>query len=99
MNSFPVGYIQYIIDGIWTDFLPSDNKEVNCLGVLYVSRIFAIYRNAKRNWQRIQEHFFFATFHPLKDYSLEASTKYCALFGNDFLLLCCCICNMDILSV
>ncbi|XP_014379351.1 probable methyltransferase TARBP1 isoform X1 [Alligator sinensis] len=27
--------------------------------------------NAKRNWQRIQEHFFFATFHPLKDYSLE----------------------------
>ncbi|XP_027726618.1 probable methyltransferase TARBP1 isoform X3 [Vombatus ursinus] len=27
--------------------------------------------NAKKNWQRIQEHFFFATFHPLKDYSLE----------------------------
>ncbi|XP_055969559.1 probable methyltransferase TARBP1 isoform X2 [Sorex fumeus] len=27
--------------------------------------------NAKKNWQRIQEHFFFATFHPLKDYCLE----------------------------
>ncbi|XP_074079086.1 putative methyltransferase TARBP1 isoform X1 [Macrotis lagotis] len=27
--------------------------------------------NAKKNWQRIQEHFFFATFHPLKDYNLE----------------------------
>ncbi|XP_054250870.1 probable methyltransferase TARBP1 [Indicator indicator] len=27
--------------------------------------------NAKRNWQRIQDHFFFATFHPLQDYSLE----------------------------
>lgn len=30
-----------------------------------------ILRNAKKNWQRIQEHFFFATFHPLKDYCLE----------------------------
>ncbi|XP_045392942.1 probable methyltransferase TARBP1 isoform X3 [Lemur catta] len=28
--------------------------------------------NAKKNWQRIQEHFFFAAFHPLKDYCLEA---------------------------
>uniref|UniRef100_A0A8B9BEN2 tRNA (guanosine(18)-2'-O)-methyltransferase TARBP1 n=1 Tax=Anser brachyrhynchus TaxID=132585 RepID=A0A8B9BEN2_9AVES len=28
--------------------------------------------NARRNWQRIQDHFFFATFHPLEDYSLEA---------------------------
>ncbi|XP_032955451.1 probable methyltransferase TARBP1 isoform X2 [Rhinolophus ferrumequinum] len=27
--------------------------------------------NAKKNWQRIQDHFFFATFHPLKDYCLE----------------------------
>ncbi|XP_037751193.1 probable methyltransferase TARBP1 isoform X4 [Chelonia mydas] len=27
--------------------------------------------NAGKNWQRIQDHFFFATFHPLKDYSLE----------------------------
>ncbi|XP_058525343.1 probable methyltransferase TARBP1 isoform X1 [Ochotona princeps] len=27
--------------------------------------------NAKKNWQRIQEHFFFSTFHPLKDYCLE----------------------------
>ncbi|XP_023404919.2 probable methyltransferase TARBP1 isoform X1 [Loxodonta africana] len=27
--------------------------------------------NAKKNWQRIQEHFFFATFQPLKDYCLE----------------------------
>uniref|UniRef100_A0A8C2SVN5 tRNA (guanosine(18)-2'-O)-methyltransferase TARBP1 n=1 Tax=Coturnix japonica TaxID=93934 RepID=A0A8C2SVN5_COTJA len=27
--------------------------------------------NARRNWQRIQDHFFFATFHPLEDYSLE----------------------------
>lgn len=32
-------------------------------------------RNARRNWQRIQDHFFFATFHPLEDYSLEASLK------------------------
>ncbi|NXG28118.1 TARB1 methyltransferase, partial [Dromaius novaehollandiae] len=31
--------------------------------------------NARRNWQRIQDHFFFATFHPLRDYSLEASSK------------------------
>ncbi|EHA97479.1 Putative methyltransferase TARBP1 [Heterocephalus glaber] len=30
--------------------------------------------NAKKNWQRIQEHFFFATFHPLEDYCLEVST-------------------------
>ncbi|NWR08274.1 TARB1 methyltransferase, partial [Paradoxornis webbianus] len=28
--------------------------------------------NARRNWQRIQDHFFFATFHPVEDYSLEA---------------------------
>nr|XP_003473550.1 probable methyltransferase TARBP1 isoform X2 [Cavia porcellus] len=27
--------------------------------------------NAKKNWQRIQEHFFFAAFHPLEDYCLE----------------------------
>ncbi|XP_047376102.1 probable methyltransferase TARBP1 isoform X3 [Sciurus carolinensis] len=27
--------------------------------------------NAKKNWQRIQDHFFFATFHPLQDYCLE----------------------------
>uniref|UniRef100_G1L9G6 tRNA (guanosine(18)-2'-O)-methyltransferase TARBP1 n=1 Tax=Ailuropoda melanoleuca TaxID=9646 RepID=G1L9G6_AILME len=27
--------------------------------------------NAKKNWQRIQEHFFFATFHPVQDYCLE----------------------------
>ncbi|XP_066238390.1 probable methyltransferase TARBP1 isoform X5 [Saccopteryx leptura] len=27
--------------------------------------------NAKKNWQRIQDHFFFASFHPLKDYCLE----------------------------
>uniref|UniRef100_A0A8C8EF93 tRNA (guanosine(18)-2'-O)-methyltransferase TARBP1 n=1 Tax=Otus sunia TaxID=257818 RepID=A0A8C8EF93_9STRI len=27
--------------------------------------------NARRNWQRIQDHFFFATFHPLEDYNLE----------------------------
>ncbi|NXC77035.1 TARB1 methyltransferase, partial [Anhinga anhinga] len=31
--------------------------------------------NARRNWQRIQDHFFFATFHPLEDYSLEASPR------------------------
>ncbi|RXM34959.1 putative methyltransferase TARBP1 [Acipenser ruthenus] len=28
--------------------------------------------NAMKNWQRIQEHFFFGTFHPLKDYSIES---------------------------
>ncbi|XP_053155411.1 probable methyltransferase TARBP1 isoform X2 [Hemicordylus capensis] len=28
--------------------------------------------NAKKNWQRIQKHFFFENFHPLKDYCLEA---------------------------
>ncbi|XP_047557283.1 probable methyltransferase TARBP1 isoform X4 [Lutra lutra] len=27
--------------------------------------------NAKKNWQRIQEHFFFANFHPVQDYCLE----------------------------
>uniref|UniRef100_A0A8C5KY37 tRNA (guanosine(18)-2'-O)-methyltransferase TARBP1 n=1 Tax=Jaculus jaculus TaxID=51337 RepID=A0A8C5KY37_JACJA len=27
--------------------------------------------NARRNWQRVQEHFFFATFHPLQDLCLE----------------------------
>ncbi|XP_063048318.1 probable methyltransferase TARBP1 [Engraulis encrasicolus] len=27
--------------------------------------------NALRNWSRIQEHFFFSVFHPIKDYSLE----------------------------
>ncbi|XP_060609823.2 probable methyltransferase TARBP1 [Anolis sagrei] len=27
--------------------------------------------NAKKNWQRIQKHFFFDNFHPLKDYCLE----------------------------
>ncbi|NWX37370.1 TARB1 methyltransferase, partial [Notiomystis cincta] len=31
--------------------------------------------NARRNWQRIQDHFFFATFHPVEDYSLEASPR------------------------
>ncbi|NWH72728.1 TARB1 methyltransferase, partial [Piaya cayana] len=31
--------------------------------------------NAGRNWQRIQDHFFFATFCPLEDYNLEASLK------------------------
>ncbi|NXV01728.1 TARB1 methyltransferase, partial [Cettia cetti] len=28
--------------------------------------------NAKRNWQRIQDHFFFATFHPVEDYNCVA---------------------------
>ncbi|KAJ1066355.1 hypothetical protein K5549_003095 [Capra hircus] len=27
--------------------------------------------SAKKSWQRIQEHFFFTAFHPLKDYCLE----------------------------
>ncbi|XP_021504002.1 probable methyltransferase TARBP1 isoform X2 [Meriones unguiculatus] len=27
--------------------------------------------NARKNWQRIQDHFFFSGFHPLKDYCLE----------------------------
>ncbi|XP_030628121.1 probable methyltransferase TARBP1 [Chanos chanos] len=27
--------------------------------------------NAMKNWSRIQEHFFFSTFHPLRDYSVE----------------------------
>ncbi|XP_076022350.1 tRNA (guanosine(18)-2'-O)-methyltransferase TARBP1 [Genypterus blacodes] len=27
--------------------------------------------NANKNWMRIQEHFFFATFHPIRDYSVE----------------------------
>ncbi|NWI47461.1 TARB1 methyltransferase, partial [Picathartes gymnocephalus] len=31
--------------------------------------------NARRNWQRIQDHFFFAIFHPVEDYSLEASPR------------------------
>ncbi|NWW15759.1 TARB1 methyltransferase, partial [Falcunculus frontatus] len=31
--------------------------------------------NARRNWQRIQDHFFFATFRPVEDYSLEASPR------------------------
>lgn len=34
----------------------------------------SVLRNAKKNWQRIQDHFFFATFHPLRDYCLEVST-------------------------
>uniref|UniRef100_A0A4W3JQ62 tRNA (guanosine(18)-2'-O)-methyltransferase TARBP1 n=1 Tax=Callorhinchus milii TaxID=7868 RepID=A0A4W3JQ62_CALMI len=29
------------------------------------------HKNAGKNWQRIQEHFFFETFQPLEDYSLE----------------------------
>uniref|UniRef100_A0A669NZX9 tRNA (guanosine(18)-2'-O)-methyltransferase TARBP1 n=1 Tax=Phasianus colchicus TaxID=9054 RepID=A0A669NZX9_PHACC len=33
--------------------------------------------NARRNWQRIQDHFFFAAFHPLEDYNLE--TIFCTL--------------------
>ncbi|OXB74987.1 UNVERIFIED_CONTAM: hypothetical protein H355_011783 [Colinus virginianus] len=36
--------------------------------------------NARRNWQRIQDHFFFAAFHPLEDYNLEVSlNKHCCL--------------------
>ncbi|XP_077438327.1 tRNA (guanosine(18)-2'-O)-methyltransferase TARBP1 isoform X2 [Vanacampus margaritifer] len=27
--------------------------------------------NANKNWTRIQEHFFFGTFHPIRDYSIE----------------------------
>ncbi|KAM9364092.1 putative methyltransferase TARBP1 [Pholidichthys leucotaenia] len=27
--------------------------------------------NANKNWIRIQEHFFFGTFHPIRDYSIE----------------------------
>ncbi|XP_028676030.2 LOW QUALITY PROTEIN: probable methyltransferase TARBP1 [Erpetoichthys calabaricus] len=27
--------------------------------------------NAMKNWQKIQEHFFFGIFHPIKDYSIE----------------------------
>ncbi|KAE8602001.1 hypothetical protein XENTR_v10013855 [Xenopus tropicalis] len=27
--------------------------------------------NARKNWLRIQNHFFFSTFHPLQDYSIE----------------------------
>ncbi|KAF2986096.1 hypothetical protein EK904_013731, partial [Melospiza melodia maxima] len=37
--------------------------------------------NARRNWQRIQDHFFFATFHPVEDYSLEARPHYLSSFA------------------
>lgn len=29
------------------------------------------FRNANKNWTRIQEHFFFGAFHPIRDYSAE----------------------------
>lgn len=31
------------------------------------------FSNANKNWMRIQEHFFFGAFHPLRDYSVEVS--------------------------
>uniref|UniRef100_A0A8D0H7W7 tRNA (guanosine(18)-2'-O)-methyltransferase TARBP1 n=1 Tax=Sphenodon punctatus TaxID=8508 RepID=A0A8D0H7W7_SPHPU len=48
--------------------------------------------NAKKNWQRIQEHFFFATFHPLKDYSLETIfytlPRLSEIIEDEWILLC-----------
>lgn len=32
------------------------------------------FRNANKNWVKIQEHFFFGCFHPLRDYSVEVCT-------------------------
>lgn len=32
-----------------------------------------MFRNANKNWIRIQEHFFFGAFHPISDYSFEVS--------------------------
>ncbi|XP_068403696.1 probable methyltransferase TARBP1 [Eschrichtius robustus] len=49
------------LDALTSIIESSLNQVENMLGA----------RNAKKNWQRIQEHFFFATFHPLKDYCLE----------------------------
>ncbi|MBN3289945.1 TARB1 methyltransferase, partial [Polypterus senegalus] len=37
----------------------------------YVSKINSMQKNAMKNWQKIQEHFFFGIFHPIKDYSVE----------------------------
>lgn len=36
--------------------------------------IFAPHRNAMKNWSRIQDHFFFSVFNPIRDYSVEVSS-------------------------
>ena len=51
----------------------SASKISDLSPVLVPRTVPSTLRNAKRNWQRIQDHFFFATFHPLEDYCLEVS--------------------------
>lgn len=38
----------------------------------------SLIRNANKNWMRIQEHFFFGAFDPLRDYSVEVCQYVCA---------------------
>lgn len=47
-------------------------KLVICI-IYLLEFVFAVslFRNANKNWMRIQEHFFFGAFHPIRDYSVE----------------------------
>lgn len=59
------------VDGIdaWTPVVEASLSHVDGAGGAHGAG------NAKRNWQRIRDHFFFAAFHPLEDYCLEVLTR------------------------
>lgn len=38
-----------------------------------LSFLISTFRNSNKNWLKIQEHFFFGAFHPVRDYSVEVS--------------------------
>uniref|UniRef100_A0A4W5JR06 Si:dkey-85a20.4 n=1 Tax=Hucho hucho TaxID=62062 RepID=A0A4W5JR06_9TELE len=47
------------------------NKYIIGLWILSYNYCISLYRNANKNWTRIQDHFFFGAFHPVRDYSVE----------------------------
>lgn len=41
------------------------------MSYIWVWFAVSLFRNANKNWVKIQEHFFFGCFHPIRDYSVE----------------------------
>ncbi|CAK7304472.1 Probable methyltransferase TARBP1 [Vulpes lagopus] len=69
-------YALVALKKIWSMCKTLNMEEFNALTSVIESSLNEVENmpgagNAKKNWQRIQEHFFFATFHPLQDYCLE----------------------------
>ncbi|XP_077352092.1 tRNA (guanosine(18)-2'-O)-methyltransferase TARBP1 isoform X2 [Festucalex cinctus] len=72
-------YALLALKRVWSLVEGRGEKTVDSLGGLSTVVKACLYQteavkntgNANKNWTRIQEHFFFDTFHPIRDYSIE----------------------------